>query len=674
MGLWKLTAAFVLVALPAGRWVRGAEEARVLTKAADVAHFASLDPENQPAVRFEGVATFVDPTGTVFLQDETGATFIRSSERGKAMRPGQRLLVTGRRYPGLFIGGIVPESITVRGEGGLPQPREVTPDDLASARFHYQLVEIEGVGRALEATGESTATLQLNVQDKIVEVRFDQAPENPDALIDAKLRVRGLAAGAINDRRQLVMPYVRLADGRGITVVEPAAADPFAGPVLPLSALLDSAMAKPSPHRVKVRGAALSGIMGGGFFLREAGRSIFVQTDESKPLRAGDEVEALGFAQMGVFSAMLADAVFQVTGRGEAPVPLVADSKMLAGGACDAQLVQLDARVMQNLPSENALLALAGTINLKVLCPGSAPPAFEPGSSVRLAGLCRVTAIKREGYRASPTAYEFLLRDPRDAVLLSAAPWWNARRLAVGLGAVAGLTVAAIAWIALLRRQVAKQLALLRAQAQAAATREERQRIAREFHDTLEQELAGLSLRLDAAASRVSDAKARELLEQQRRLLSRLQSETHDFVWDLRDPARQDAPLNEALKSLVEHLQPGTPVPLRFTFEGELSPLPPLVQHHLLRIAREAVNNAVKYAHAASIEVALRIQPGRLRLAITDDGGGFDVASGEAPAGHFGIRGMKERAGKLGAEFEIRSEPGQGTRVELTLAPPTPKA
>jgi len=649
-----------------------ADETRILTKAADIARFPSIDPEKQPLVRFEGVATFVDPTGTVFLQDETGATFIRASERGKSMRPGRRLAVAGRRYPGLFIGGIVPDEITVLGEAPLPEPRKVTPDDLATARYHYQLVEIEGVGRAIEMTGETTATLQLNVQDKILEVRFDQAPENRDALIDAKLRVRGLAAGAINDRRQLVLPYVRLADGQSLGIVEPAPPDPFADPVVPLATLLDAAATKPSPHRLKIRGVALSGIIGRGFFLREDERSIFVQTSETEALRPGDEVDVLGFAQMGVFSAMLSDAVFRVTGHAEIPAPLVADRKMLAVGACDGQLIRLEARVTQSLPSENALLAQAGGGEVKVLSPNGAIPAFEPGSLARFTGLCRVTAITHEGYRAAPSAFEILLRSPGDAELLAAAPWWNARRLALGLVLAAGIAVLAIAWIGLLRRQVAKQLRQIHMQAQIEAVSEERQRIAREFHDTLEQELAGLTLRLDATATRVTDEKARGLLEQQRRLLSRLQTETRDFVWDLRDPSRQDVPLAGALKALLDHLQPGACSPLRLRCEQPVPPLPPLVQHHLLRIAREALNNAIKYARASGIDVTVDIGSESLRLVVADDGDGFEVAAADALSGHFGIRGMKERARKIGADLQIASAPGKGTRVELTL--PLPKS
>ena len=236
------------------------------------------------------------------------------------------------------------------------------------------------------------------------------------------------------------------------------------------------------------------------------------------------------------------------------------------------------------------------------------------------------------------------------------------------------ISLLAFAWIVLLRRQVAKQLVQIQSQAQAEAVHEERQRIAREFHDTLEQELAGLSLRLDAAATRVSDEKARSLLEQQRKLLTRLQSETRDFVWDLRDPSRNDLPLDEALRSLLAHLQIGTTMPLVLTADALPQILPSLVQHHLLRIAREAVNNAVKYSGAKSVNVRLAMLDGRLHLSVSDDGAGFDVSQTDALEGHFGIRGMRERARRINATLDIESTKGVGTRVELTLPLPAVNA
>ena len=132
--------------------------------------------------------------------------------------------------------------------------------------------------------------------------------------------------------------------------------------------------------------------------------------------------------------------------------------------------------------------------------------------------VCRVSAIRRGGYRARATACQILPRAMEDLIVLRGAPWWNSQRLAIGLGGVALMALVGFAWVGLLRRQVARQFAVIEAKAQREAVIEERQRIAREFHDTLEQELAGLSIRLDAATPRVADEKARDLLRQQQKL------------------------------------------------------------------------------------------------------------------------------------------------------------
>ncbi len=98
------------------------------------------------------------------------------------------------------------------------------------------------------------------------------------------------------------------------------------------------------------------------------------------------------------------------------------------------------------------------------------------------------------------------------------------------------------------------------------------------------------------------------------------------------------------------------------------------MQHHLLRVTREAVNNAIKYSNAGAIRVMLATTAEKLQLSILDEGRGFDVKATSTLDGHFGIRGMKERARKIGADLQILSSAGKGTRVELALALPVPKA
>ena len=503
-----------------------------------------------------------------------------------------------------------------------------------------------------------------------MELRFDEAPVDAKALLDAELRVRGLAAGDINDRRQLVTPYLRVGSMSDVEIVKPPLVEPFTAPVVPLAGL-QQAIA--GAHRVKIQGVALGRAQDGGVFLREQDRSVFVQT-HAPEVAAGDVVEALGFPEMGVFSAQLSDAECRVLSRQDAPVPLAVTTKELADGT-DADLITVAARVLQRSDQESRteLMTQAGGVSLNVILPNLAAEAVQADSQVQITGLCRVTATRSDGYRAKPTSYRVWVQGDDGLALLQPAPWWTSQRLAIGFGSVAALASVAFLWAALLRRQVGRQLDVIHAKAQREAIAEERQRIAREFHDTLEQELAGLSLRLDAATPRVTDEKARTLLEQQRKLLQRLQTETRDFVWDLRDTSRADVPLDVALPSLLAHLQINTVTPLRFSSTGPVPRLPVLVQHHLMRIAREAVNNALKYSKASSVEVTLGSTEGRLTLTIGDEGAGFDVETALTMEGHFGIRGMMERGRKIGAELQVVSEPGRGARITVSLPLPTKK-
>jgi signal transduction histidine kinase len=263
------------------------------------------------------------------------------------------------------------------------------------------------------------------------------------------------------------------------------------------------------------------------------------------------------------------------------------------------------------------------------------------------------------------------LAHAKDLAILKAASWWDMRRLKLTLSVVGGVALMALIWIGVLRRQINRQLGIIQGKAQREAITEERQRIAREFHDTLEQELAGLTLRLDAAASRVSEDKARTILDQLRRLLTRLQSETRDFVWDLRDPSRTNASLTVALRSLLDHLQASSSATLKLEEpEGAVPTLPPLMQHHLMSIVREAVQNAVKHAKATEVCVSIQKDKDTIKVSVRDNGSGFQVEEADGiNEGHFGIQGMKERARKIGGKLEILSQPGEGTRIECTAVP-----
>jgi signal transduction histidine kinase len=223
-------------------------------------------------------------------------------------------------------------------------------------------------------------------------------------------------------------------------------------------------------------------------------------------------------------------------------------------------------------------------------------------------------------------------------------------------------------WIAVLRRQVRRQTTALRHRFESEAALQERQRIAREFHDTLEQELAGVSLRLDALATRVNDEKGKSLITASRNLVSRIQSETRDLISDLRDPSETAGDLCAALAAVASRHSSDSGVDVRFHPTTPIPALPAATVHGLRMIARESVTNALKHGAATQVTIHLEALETQLKLRVTDNGCGFDPAmAAQSRRGHFGCAGMRERGRKIGANVSWHSSSSQGTTVEVVL-------
>jgi signal transduction histidine kinase len=196
----------------------------------------------------------------------------------------------------------------------------------------------------------------------------------------------------------------------------------------------------------------------------------------------------------------------------------------------------------------------------------------------------------------------------------------------------------------------------------------ERTRLARDLHDTLEQTLASTALQLDAARGffREQPEESERLLVAATEQLRESQSEVRRSIWNLRSVKLEDATLLEALKQLAKALADSHGPVVEVVCEGEPGHVPPGVASHLFRVAQEGVTNALKHAQANKITIVIRFQNANMELCIQDDGCGFDPAT-VVVNGHFGLRGLHERARALGAQLTLRSASGQGTQVCLSV-------
>lgn len=256
----------------------------------------------------------------------------------------------------------------------------------------------------------------------------------------------------------------------------------------------------------------------------------------------------------------------------------------------------------------------------------------------------------------------------REIAIEMLPPWW----LAGWFRAACVLIVLLLFWLLyqIRMRQLKRQF-----NTALEARVDERTRIARELHDTLLQSFNGLLLRFQAVSNilpgRPDEAKQRidRAIEQ----ASDAITEGRDAVQQLRSGALSSIDLDQAIGNFARELFTGTTTDANPEFqiqvEGTPRSLNPIVRDEVYRIGVEALRNAIRHANAQRIEVEIRYGEHELRLRLRDNGKGIDplILDHEHSPGHWGLRGMRERARQVGGTFEVWSQRDTGTEIELNI-------
>jgi len=649
-----------------------AAQERVITRAIEIRSLTPAEAESGIKVRLRGVVIFIEGISAIFLQDESSTTFFRV--RTPPMPTvGDEIELHGTTRMGLYLPGVDYSTYRVLGRRPLPPGIPVHYDDLYFGRFHYQRVSAEGIVRSVIPIDPGKGLIRLAMGSRVIDVRTESSPPSHHELVDCRVRITGLSAGLINTpRRQLVEPYIRVIDWKHIEVIAPAPR-PEAVPRISADELLAFNASGLGEQRVRIEGVVSATFGTDLAFLLQGERGFAVRFGRATHLAPGDRVTVIGFPSMDRFSASVVDAELLEKQAGPAPLPVLIDSPdELYGstGEHDGRLIRFAGIVRDSFKAEEGTTLLVHgalrTVQARVPDGTELPP---NGSLVRLTGICQVeTAVIGPGFASRPGLISVRTTSPAALEVLRTPPWWTPRRLVVMLAALAGITLLAGLWIEVLPRQVRRQTDALRHRIEAEAALEERQRIAREFHDSLEQELAGVSLRLDALATRITDEKGIGLVSASRNLVSRIQIETRDLISDLRDSAESAGDLKTALAAVAARHSSDGDVVVRVETKSALPLLPAATVHDLRMIARESVNNARKHGRATHVAIDVEIMPDRLVMRVIDNGCGFDAATAvHSRRGHFGCAGMRERGRKIGAEVTWQSTLQKGTTVEVTL-------
>lgn len=615
------------------------------------------------------------------------------------VRVGDRVSVRGATDPGGFSPIVIAKEIDVLGPGRMPDPVPLPLQAFPAPEMEARWVEVRGTVKlsrpmqprdllgsdapANEYTAEtlrrfSTLILTNGRTDLWVKVG---EPLDHAALEDAEVTIRGVCVSQHNTTRQFVRQFITAPLADCIRVDRPPPDAPFALPRVSVGDLFRYQPGVIPPHRVRVRGT-VTHAADDTLWIRDAGHGLRVEGDfaATPSPRPGEVVDVLGFPSIRDLTHLLEYARFRPAGRVPPPEPIKLQSRRRAS-AHISDLVAIEARITSIRPTidGHSLLLEWDGAPLEVRHPsraGSLPEAIRPSATIRATGILAVDPQVQPSIAGewNPRSFRLLARGPEDFAIIEPAPWWTIERLAWALGLATAASLALGAGILLTSRRRLREQALQRtlAEREFSAVLNERNRLAREIHDTLAQGLNAVSMQLELARNLQPQAPERALqhITTARQIVRDALAQARDSIWNMRSQILEHTDLPGAIERVTHQLVEGLPIETRVDVRGQPRRLPPVVENNLLRIAQEAVANAVKHAGASHITITLGFQAGRLDLEIADDGRGFSPGQADPAGSTFGLVGMRERATQIQGTLEIDSRPDGGTRVRVSVETP----
>lgn len=298
------------------------------------------------------------------------------------------------------------------------------------------------------------------------------------------------------------------------------------------------------------------------------------------------------------------------------------------------------------VPRGDALTPVASTVDLAA---GDLAACETLAGDVRHAGRDRPTTVE--------IGQGFAFRVSDQAIVAGLRAGDIAQSISVSLPAVAA---------SVSDNAVKLDAALLFAQFRDAATADERNRLAREMHDGVAQDIASLGYIIDALAARPVDEQQAKALAMLRERVSIVVSEVRRSVMNLRTSIGEAESLGAAISNVARHLSESSGIPIRVRLDEQPARLRPEVEAELFRIAQEAMNNAVKHARATSIDVRCQVYAPEAVITVTDDGVGLQSARDDS----HGLKIMRERARLIGAELVVRDNASRGLTVSVSVKIP----
>ena len=576
---------------------------------------------------------------------------------------------------------------------------ELTISDVLSGKYDYTPATLSGTVQDVldDETDPSHIFFVIRQGDQSILAPMNHAKAEYRrfrGLIGARVRLTGQCDPTIqqNMRQQMGRRFdIRTPDGLAVITPPP---DIFNAPDLAtLNETRPEELSRLPRHHTL--GQVLA-VWGGDKVLIEAPSNRLVRIDlaDHEPPRFGASIEAVGFPETDLYHLNLSRAVWRLADMPPLPHESVRDAtirelfKDLPSGKPIFQkklyghTLRIVGTVLE-MPRDGVLKIGEGAFSLQVdvsAFDDRLPPDLAKGCRLEVTGSCIMDVDNWQPHAPFPKIRGIILvtRTPGDLRILARPPWWTIRKLLTVIGGLIAALLVFIVWNRILQRLVERRGRQLFkeqvAHVSANLRTEERTRLAIELHDSISQNLTGVTLEIKAAQATAEEDLPTALthLGIAERSLASCHTELRNCLWDLRHGTLESVDMNKAIRQVLRPQIGNVRLDVRFNIPRHR--LTDNTAYSILKIIRELAVNAVHHGKATSLRIAGALESDRILFSVTDNGCGFDPDAAPGPEqGHFGLLGVTERVNSFEGEMSVKSAIGKGTRVVLSLRSPQTK-
>ena len=585
------------------------------------------------------------------------------------------------------------------GKTETPPPPMATFDEILSGRHDARYVSVSGTLRDYfsDEIDPSYVFLILNSGNKTLYAACHHSSSNDlcrlDSLIGHELALTGLCDPRPSGCRRKIGRLILISSLQAVRNLTPITDTPFSAPLLTDERSIQATDLSNLGRR-KTWGQTLAVWQGNCLLIKTKQDKVARVNLAKGPLPAvGGAIEVVGFPETDLYRINFSQAIWRPASSASplshdaatniAPVVLTTDERGQSAirASLHGRTVRLRGTV-RSLPSVGNdgrfyLESDGYTLPVDISANPVLAERLEIGSVIDVTGVCVMDIENWRPNLVFPHIKEVMIvtRTPEDIVVVKRPPWWTPARLSIVIGSLLAALLGILIW-----NRALKALAEKRGKALANEELErlesdlkvcERTRLAVELHDSIAQNLTGVSMGIDTAlrGDEPLPPSAAQHMGRALRTIDSCRGELRNCLWDLRSQALEEEDMNKAIRLTLSQTIGKTNLSVRFNVPR--SRFTDNTAHTLLRIIRELAANAVRHGHATEIKVAGSIEDNILKFSVRDNGCGFDPdACPGVLDGHFGLQGVRERVASFEGSIRIESAPGKGTRVSVSINTP----